>query len=324
MSGYDMNSDGLIEGFINEHVTGKGLDDRTKRAYRLDLEHFCLWLDQRQGGGAGDSGEAKVGANSSRNLVSSCEAGLSCSGGLSRHTDSSHCRDTENDGPEEWAEAYLEYLSTEKNLSSATVYRKSKVLNYYLSYLAKQGIISRRRALRPVRRLEQTSRDKNMLSKKESDAFFAAMNREYEELDSEFRKRICLRDMVMMELLFCHKIEISELLRLEVSDYDQKTGILMIRRKRGQDSYVYLFSQELRGKMARWLEERARISGVEEGCDSMFVSKLGKPLSMKMVIKIFDKYREMAGIEKGFTPKDLKENCMKQYARDLVMERYGG
>lgn len=291
-----MSSNGLIEGFINEHVTGKGLDDRTKRAYQLDLEHFCLWLDQRQGDSSG-SGAADM--------------------------DSGRSRGTDGEGLEECAEAYLEYLSTERNLSSATVYRKSKVLNYYLSYLAKHGVIARRRSLPSVRRMEQSSRDKNLLSKKESDAFFAAMNREYEELDSEFRKRVCLRDMVMMELLFCHKIEISELLRLEVSDYDQKTGILVIRRKRGQNSYVYLFSQELRRKMGRWLEERERMSGEGENCGNMFVSKLGKPLSMKMVIKIFDKYREMAGIEKGFTPRDLKENCMKQYARDLVMERYG-
>ena len=44
---------------------------------------------------------------------------------------------------------------------------------------------------------------------------------------------------------------------------------------------------------------------------------------MKMVIKIFDKYKELAGIKKEVTPKDLKESCMKQYARDLVMEMCG-
>ena len=49
MSGYGMDSKGLIEGFIDEHVTGKGLDDRTEKAYRLDLEHFCVWMSQRQG-----------------------------------------------------------------------------------------------------------------------------------------------------------------------------------------------------------------------------------------------------------------------------------
>ena len=48
---YDMNSK-LIEGFINERVTGKGLDGRTEKAYRLDLEHFCVWLEERWSSGS--------------------------------------------------------------------------------------------------------------------------------------------------------------------------------------------------------------------------------------------------------------------------------
>ena len=69
--------------------------------------------------------------------------------------------------------------------------------------------------------------------------------------------------------------------------------------------------------------ERKQLRCEGEYYDRMFLSKLGKPLSMKMVTKIFDKYKELAGIDKGFTAKDLKENCMKQYARELTMERYG-
>jgi hypothetical protein len=49
---------------------------------------------------------------------------------------------------------------------------------------------------------------------------------------------------------------------------------------------------------------------------------MGKPLSMKMVIRVFDKYRVMAGIEKECTPKDLKRS-MKNYAQELMMERCG-
>ena len=52
----------------------------------------------------------------------------------------------------------------------------------------------------------------------------------------------------------------------------------------------------------------------------MFLSKLGKPLSMKMVINIFDKYRRLAGIEKECTPKDLK-NSLGRYAEDMVREQ---
>lgn len=336
---YDMNLK-LIEGFINERVTRNGLDGRTEKAYRLDLEHFCVWLEERRSSGsfsgenvsqnvdkgekAGIAGTEAAGRESvagtagteaaERESVAETETAISISGetaagGMSRL--------------EDLMEIYLDYLVMEKKLSSATVCRKSRVFGYYLSYLSGHGIIGRHRALRPARRAAEEPKDRSLLSKKESDAFFAAMNREYEGLASEFRRRICLRDMVMMELLFYHKIEISELLRLETADYDQKSGYLTIRRKRGEESQVYLFSQELRGKMKEWLRERNEIQSEEEYDGRMFVSKFGRPLSMKMVIKIFDKYRGMAGIEREFTPKDLKESCMKQYARELVMERWG-
>lgn len=285
MPDHDVSSKGLIEGFIDEHVIKKGLDGRTEKAYRLDLEHFSAWLEKK---------EDEVKQN--------------------RHGG------TEGERLEDWMEAYLDYLAEEKKLSSATVCRKNRVFGYYLSYLARHGIIARYRSPRPARRVSPRSQNKDQLSKKESEAFFAAMEREYEELDSEFRRRICLRDLVMMELLFYHKIEISELLRLEVWDYDGETGVLTIQRKRGKNSRVYLFSKKLRGRLEQWLVERERIKGDGECCERMFLSKFGKPLSMKMIIKIFEKYREMAGIEKEFTPKDLKESCMKQYARDLVME----
>ena len=46
LSGYEMDSKNLIDGFINEHVIRQGLDNRTEKAYRLDLEHFCAWMKQ--------------------------------------------------------------------------------------------------------------------------------------------------------------------------------------------------------------------------------------------------------------------------------------
>ena len=148
------------------------------------------------------------------------------------------------------------------------------------------------------------------------------MEREYEDLDSDFRKRVCLRDMVMLELLFYHRIEVSELLRLEVSDYDQKTGVLFLPRKRGKGDFVYVFSRKLREKMARWLQEREYFQQDNEYQNRMFLSKLGRPLSMKMVINVVDKYRKLAGIAKEITPKDLKKS-MEQYAKELVMEWCG-
>ena len=72
--------------------------------------------------------------------------------------------------------------------------------------------------------------------------------------------------------------------------------------------------------MGQWIEEHGYFEhgGLYDG--RMFLSKLGKPLSMKMVTNIFDKYRVLAGIEKECTPKDLKKS-LGRYGEEMVRER---
>lgn len=264
-----------IQGFVTSQVLKRGLDERTEKAYRLDLEHLHAWIRNRDRG----------------------------------HVD------------ETAVEEYLDYLMKEKKLKYSTVTRKYRVFRYYLEYLEGQGHLP---GYRPISCPKAVNREDdkgdNELSRAEVDSFFMALNREYENLDNEFRRRVCLRDSVMMELLFYHGIEISELLRLEVSDYNIKSGVLTIRGKRDKERAEYLFSRELRRKMEQWIGEHGYFEKNNEFHNVLFLSKIGKPLSMKMVILVFDKYRVMAGIEKESTPKDLKCS-MKRYAREMVVER---
>lgn len=264
-----------IQGFVTSQVLKRGLDERTEKAYRLDLEHLHAWIRNRDRG----------------------------------HVD------------ETAVEEYLDYLMKEKKLKYSTVTRKYRVFRYYLEYLEGQGHLP---GYRPISCPKAVNREDdkgdNELSRAEVDSFFMALNREYENLDNEFRRRVCLRDSVMMELLFYHGIEISELLRLEVSDYNIKSGVLTIRGKRDKERAEYLFSRELRRKMEQWIGEHGYFEKNNEFHNVLFLSKIGKPLSMKMVILVFDKYKVMAGIEKESTPKDLKCS-MKRYAREMVVER---
>lgn len=281
----DWDSENLIDGFINTRVIRRGLDRRTEKAYRMDLEQFYIWARGNKDAAPGMS---------------------------------------ENGWGNEM-ELYLSYLVREKSLRPSTIYRKHKVLNYHLLYLMEQGVVADRGPLKhelpPKEEQEpEKTQGNSLLSKKEVDAFFQAMNREYEDLNSDFRKRVCLRDLVMMKLLFYHGIEISQLLRLETTDYNRKTAVLTVGGKRGQSQSVHLFFRSLQSAVDRWLEEHESFERGNEYDRCLFLSKLGRPLSMKMVIEIFDKYRELAGIEKECTPKDLKRS-MKRYAREVVMEQ---
>ena len=282
--------------FINSQVIQRGLDERTLKAYQQDLKLFYLWLETGQ-----------------------------CAG-----------RFWETIELEDWMEIYLDYLFKEKGLQVSTIKRKQRVFSYYLTYLVSQGIIKKCRPLKPVnqfldcRKIENTSIereniqlndfcDNHLLNKKEVDSFFQAINQEYIDLDSDFRKRVCLRNQVMMELIFYHRIEISELLRMEVTDYNRKTSTLIVRRKREKEQIVSLFSRTLQKQMVQWLDVHEYFERDEEYNNQMFLSKLGKPLSMKMVINIFDKYRVKAGIDREYKPKDLK-NSLKRYAEEMVWE----
>ena len=221
---------------------------------------------------------------------------------------------------EKTIENYLGYLVREKKLKYSTISRKYRVFGYYLKHLAVNGSIRGGYDVNcPISVKQENKRKDHKLSRSEIDAFFMTLNQEYDNLDNEFRKRICLRDGVMMELLFYHGIEISELLRLEVSDYSIKTGNLIIRGKRGKQRSEYLFSRELRQKMEQWIDVHEYFEKENAYHNVLFLSKIGRPLSMKMVILVFDKYRVMAGIEKTCKPKDLK-NSFERYAKEMLRE----
>ena len=73
--------------------------------------------------------------------------------------------------------------------------------------------------------------------------------------------------------------------------------------------------------MQLWTNEHTYFELIPDYNNWLFLSKLGRPLSMKMVINIFEKYKDLAGIKKDCTPKDLKSS-MKRYAKELVVEKH--
>ena len=130
-----------VNEFINSYVIGNGLDRRTEKAYRMDLEHFYVWADSKA--------RADVGGGKAQQEKTACRAGTACQEEIVCQAKAT-C--------EEWMEAYLDYLSMEKNLSFSTVYRKKRVLGYYLSYLVRQGVLDSCRPLKPVAGTEKKNR----------------------------------------------------------------------------------------------------------------------------------------------------------------------
>lgn len=379
-------SDSQIEDFIADQSARNRLDERTVKAYRLDLGLFYDWMrekglssfDSRMAEQYLDylSKEKKLRFSTvtrKYRVLSYFLAYLSQKGYLSDD------RPLAPPVPTPQRIERAEKTRIPETDGGAETTRLDGVIGVPAApgtegSAGAQVVMGAEMAIETVGAMESMVQKDRFLSKAEVDRFFVALDREYEELGSDFRKRVCLRDRVMMELLFYHGLEISEILRLELADYDTKTGMLWIRRKRRKDEdrasvddqdesdrrkttqdgeendpwgnaedrdsdrgragggnrgrrkdkerSVQIFSKELRERLELWIREHGCFERVEGYRDMMFLSKLGKPLSMKMVISIFDKYRIMAGIGRECKPKDLKRS-MERYARELMMERCG-
>ena len=171
-----------IDGFIDSLVMDRGSDERTAKAYRLDLELFFRWLE----GSEGLLGESRPGEELSE--TGQAEEGLSEGGqpkeglseegqpgeGLSEEDQAED--DLSRDGRSGYAleramESYLAHLSGEKGLRFSTICRKHRVFGYYLSYLQDLGILQDISPLEPPeppkKERRKTKRDTTRIQRKQ-------------------------------------------------------------------------------------------------------------------------------------------------------------
>jgi integrase/recombinase XerD len=107
------------------------------------------------------------------------------------------------------------------------------------------------------------------------------------------------RDRVMLELLYAAGLRISELISLELGDFDPQTGILRVFGKRAKERLVpiHYVAQKL---LCDFLDhKRAAFSPV---CRRMFLNRSGKGLTRQGVWKLIKRYAEAAGIRRSISP----------------------
>lgn len=107
------------------------------------------------------------------------------------------------------------------------------------------------------------------------------------------------RDRVMLELLYAAGLRISELIGLQLGDFDPQTGILRVFGKRAKERFVpiHFGAQKL---LSDYLDlKRAAFRPV---CRAIFLNRSGKGLTRQGVWKLVKKYAEGAGIRRGISP----------------------
>lgn len=112
-----------------------------------------------------------------------------------------------------------------------------------------------------------------------------------------------LRDRTLMEVLYSAGLKLHELIQLNLSDLELEVGVLRVRGRR--ERLVPLTARSV-GLMRRYLEEarKHRLLNPEDPC--LFPGRNGTRISRVGVWKLIKKYARTAGIQKNFSPRNLR------------------
>ena len=215
-----------------------------------------------------------------------------------------------------------EYLtSLEVKNKNSTINRRKIALSRYLQWMGKKSLDLRETKIPFQSKKIERLKEPHSLRREEVDRLIQVLNEEYEIAETEFKKRIALRDSIMFELLFYHGLQIQELVALQAADFIPAERLLHVRDKKGAAREERLYSDELYRKLLLWEEERLEFAERNEKYRAvMFLTKMGTPVNVKFLVAIFHKYKDLAGITQEATPLFLKHS-LKGYAESVMRER---
>jgi integrase/recombinase XerC len=117
----------------------------------------------------------------------------------------------------------------------------------------------------------------------------------------EFRsdERLGVRDKAIMELLYSSGLRLAELLGLDLTDLDLRDRTVRVMGK-GRKARIVPVGRQATESLARWLQERAALAGVEE--TAVFVGVTGGRLGPRIVQRRIARWARMQGLPEHVHP----------------------
>lgn len=205
--------------------------------------------------------------------------------------------------------AYFLYLQNEIQLKPKSIRRKYVSLGQYFHFLKLEYGIHEVFFRFTSRKFQVPHNLPKTLSKSEIRALIAATSNAYQNASTDFRRWSSIRDMCIIELLFCLGLRIGEIEALNLDDYSREDCSVLIHGKGSKERMLFISSPIVCQKMNLWLQQRTYITTSES---AFFINKYGTRLSIYGIEKIFYKYRQLAGINPQATPHYLRHSFATQ------------
>ena len=196
--------------------------------------------------------------------------------------------------------AIRKYMSAlhRKNKKSS-IARKISTLRSFYRYLTREQVI----ASNPAKSVSTPKLEKTLPTTLTVDEAFRLMDspKSIPERSSEVSKENRLRDRAILELLYSSGLRVSELVGLNLDQFDSDLGIVRVMGKGRKERIVPVGVKAVEALKA-YLEER----GLSGGEDPIFINSLGGRLTTRSVGRLMKKYTRHAGIFRKVSPHSLR------------------
>lgn len=120
-----------------------------------------------------------------------------------------------------------------------------------------------------------------------------------------FHNSTALRDTAIVTLFLGTGIRISELVGLNLEDFDFATNSFVVTRKGGNRAVLY-FNEQVSGALRVYTEQRENDKKVPDGERAMFLSLQNRRISTRQVQELVKKYAHIVSPLKKITPHKLR------------------
>jgi len=192
---------------------------------------------------------------------------------------------------------YLSYLH-ECQYSRRTIARRLACLRSFFRYCCREELIDSNPA-QPLRTPRIGQKLPHFLTTEEVSRLLEAPEKETPS---------GLRDRAILETIYSSGLRVSELVGLNVSDWDRDAGIIHIMGK-GRKERVGPIGSYAAQAIFKWLEVRKPSPKCKpEEADALFLNKFGRRLTTRSIGRMLEKYLKLAGLDQLTSPHTLRHS----------------
>lgn len=122
---------------------------------------------------------------------------------------------------------------------------------------------------------------------------------------NSYHNKLKVRDYAILTLFLGTGIRISELVGLNINDFDFENFSFVVTRKGGNRTILY-YNEEVRSALEAWIDYRYDVKSIKRDEDALFVSLKNQRISTRMVQVLVKNYAKQVTPLKKITPHKLR------------------